>query len=99
MIRNRRETLTATALVAGETGAIESVSALLDFLCPRHIRVGAVGAPNDRSVLRHWQPQQRSCASWQLVFADPQRRPARFRFLADSSPKSACLVLVRVPVP
>jgi 3-hydroxyisobutyrate dehydrogenase-like beta-hydroxyacid dehydrogenase len=34
---------TATALVAGEASAIESVSTLLDVLCPRHIRVGAVG--------------------------------------------------------
>jgi 3-hydroxyisobutyrate dehydrogenase-like beta-hydroxyacid dehydrogenase len=34
---------TATALVAGEAGAIESVSTLLDILCPRRVRVGAVG--------------------------------------------------------
>jgi 3-hydroxyisobutyrate dehydrogenase-like beta-hydroxyacid dehydrogenase len=34
---------TATALVAGEAGAIESVSALLEILCPRRVRVGAVG--------------------------------------------------------
>jgi len=34
---------TATALVAGETGAIESVGRLLDILCPRRVRVGAVG--------------------------------------------------------
>jgi 3-hydroxyisobutyrate dehydrogenase-like beta-hydroxyacid dehydrogenase len=34
---------TAIALVAGETGVIESVSTLLDILCPRRVRVGAVG--------------------------------------------------------
>ncbi len=34
---------TATALVAGETGAIESVGTLLDILCPRRVRVGPVG--------------------------------------------------------
>jgi len=34
---------TATALVAGETGAIESVSTLLDILCPRRVHIGAIG--------------------------------------------------------
>jgi 3-hydroxyisobutyrate dehydrogenase-like beta-hydroxyacid dehydrogenase len=34
---------TATALVAGEAGVIESVSALLDIICPRNIRVGEIG--------------------------------------------------------
>jgi 3-hydroxyisobutyrate dehydrogenase-like beta-hydroxyacid dehydrogenase len=34
---------TATALVAGETDAIDSVSTLLDILCPRRVRVGATG--------------------------------------------------------
>jgi 3-hydroxyisobutyrate dehydrogenase-like beta-hydroxyacid dehydrogenase len=34
---------TATALVAGETDAIESVSVLLEILCPRRVRVGATG--------------------------------------------------------
>jgi 3-hydroxyisobutyrate dehydrogenase-like beta-hydroxyacid dehydrogenase len=34
---------TATALVAGETDAIESVSTLLDILCPRRVGVGATG--------------------------------------------------------
>jgi 3-hydroxyisobutyrate dehydrogenase-like beta-hydroxyacid dehydrogenase len=34
---------TATALVAGEAGAIESVGTLLDILCPRRVRVGAIG--------------------------------------------------------
>jgi 3-hydroxyisobutyrate dehydrogenase-like beta-hydroxyacid dehydrogenase len=34
---------TATALVAGETGAIEKVSTLLDILCPRRMRLGAAG--------------------------------------------------------
>jgi 3-hydroxyisobutyrate dehydrogenase-like beta-hydroxyacid dehydrogenase len=34
---------TATALVAGETDAIESISTLLDILCPRRVRAGAVG--------------------------------------------------------
>jgi 3-hydroxyisobutyrate dehydrogenase-like beta-hydroxyacid dehydrogenase len=34
---------TATALVAGESGAIDCVKALLDILCPRSLRVGAIG--------------------------------------------------------
>jgi 3-hydroxyisobutyrate dehydrogenase-like beta-hydroxyacid dehydrogenase len=34
---------TATALAAGEAGVIESVATLLDILCPRNIRVGAIG--------------------------------------------------------
>jgi 3-hydroxyisobutyrate dehydrogenase-like beta-hydroxyacid dehydrogenase len=34
---------TATALVAGEAGAVDSASALLDILCPRRVRVGAIG--------------------------------------------------------
>jgi 3-hydroxyisobutyrate dehydrogenase-like beta-hydroxyacid dehydrogenase len=34
---------TATALVAGEPGAIEKVSTLLDILCPRWMRVGTAG--------------------------------------------------------
>jgi 3-hydroxyisobutyrate dehydrogenase-like beta-hydroxyacid dehydrogenase len=33
----------ATALVAGEVEIIESVSALLDIVCPRRIRAGAIG--------------------------------------------------------
>ena len=34
---------TATALVAGEISTIESVSTLLDILCPRSVRVGGIG--------------------------------------------------------
>jgi 3-hydroxyisobutyrate dehydrogenase-like beta-hydroxyacid dehydrogenase len=34
---------TATALVAGESDAIDSVKALLDILCPCSVRVGAIG--------------------------------------------------------
>jgi putative dehydrogenase len=34
---------TATALVAGEAGAVEAVSAVLDVLCPRRVRAGAIG--------------------------------------------------------
>jgi 3-hydroxyisobutyrate dehydrogenase-like beta-hydroxyacid dehydrogenase len=33
----------ATALVAGETGVVESIGTLLDILCPRNIRLGAIG--------------------------------------------------------
>jgi 3-hydroxyisobutyrate dehydrogenase-like beta-hydroxyacid dehydrogenase len=33
----------ATALVAGETGAIENVDALLEVLCPRRVYVGGIG--------------------------------------------------------
>jgi 3-hydroxyisobutyrate dehydrogenase-like beta-hydroxyacid dehydrogenase len=33
----------ATALVAGEAGAIEAVTAVLDILCPRRLRVGKIG--------------------------------------------------------
>jgi 3-hydroxyisobutyrate dehydrogenase-like beta-hydroxyacid dehydrogenase len=34
---------TATALVAGEAGAIDSVRVLLDILCPHRLQVGAIG--------------------------------------------------------
>jgi 3-hydroxyisobutyrate dehydrogenase-like beta-hydroxyacid dehydrogenase len=34
---------TATALVAGESGVIETIGTLLDILCPHNIRVGAIG--------------------------------------------------------
>jgi 3-hydroxyisobutyrate dehydrogenase-like beta-hydroxyacid dehydrogenase len=34
---------TAIALIAGEAVALESMAPLLDILCPRHLRVGAVG--------------------------------------------------------
>jgi len=34
---------TATALLAGETNTLESVSTLLDILCPRSVHVGAIG--------------------------------------------------------
>jgi 3-hydroxyisobutyrate dehydrogenase-like beta-hydroxyacid dehydrogenase len=34
---------TAMALVAGETGTIDSISALIDTLCPRNRRGGAIG--------------------------------------------------------
>jgi 3-hydroxyisobutyrate dehydrogenase-like beta-hydroxyacid dehydrogenase len=34
---------TATALVAGEAAIIETVNTLLDILCPRRVRVGAIG--------------------------------------------------------
>jgi 3-hydroxyisobutyrate dehydrogenase-like beta-hydroxyacid dehydrogenase len=34
---------TATALVAGESGAVESVGWLLDIICPRRYRIGAIG--------------------------------------------------------
>jgi 3-hydroxyisobutyrate dehydrogenase-like beta-hydroxyacid dehydrogenase len=33
----------AMALVAGETGAIEAVCAVLDILCPRSVRMGSIG--------------------------------------------------------
>jgi 3-hydroxyisobutyrate dehydrogenase-like beta-hydroxyacid dehydrogenase len=34
---------TATALLAGDAGAIEAAGAVLDVLCPRRMRVGAIG--------------------------------------------------------
>jgi 3-hydroxyisobutyrate dehydrogenase-like beta-hydroxyacid dehydrogenase len=34
---------TATALVAGDAHTLDSMAPLLDILCPRHLRVGAVG--------------------------------------------------------
>jgi 3-hydroxyisobutyrate dehydrogenase-like beta-hydroxyacid dehydrogenase len=34
---------TATALLAGDAGTVEAVSAVLDILCPRRVRVGAIG--------------------------------------------------------
>jgi 3-hydroxyisobutyrate dehydrogenase-like beta-hydroxyacid dehydrogenase len=34
---------TATALVGGESGAVDSLESLLDIVCPRYVRVGAIG--------------------------------------------------------
>jgi 3-hydroxyisobutyrate dehydrogenase-like beta-hydroxyacid dehydrogenase len=62
---------TATALVAGETGAIESVSALLDFLCPRHIRVGAVGdACRTKLAINLILQNNRAALAEGIVFAE-----------------------------
>ncbi len=53
---------TATALVAGEAGAIESVSTLLDILCPRRVRVGAVGDASRTKLAINSDPsEQQGC--------------------------------------
>jgi 3-hydroxyisobutyrate dehydrogenase-like beta-hydroxyacid dehydrogenase len=62
---------TATALVAGEAGAIESVSALLDFLCPRHIRVGALGnASRTKLAINLILQNNRAALAEGIVFAE-----------------------------
>lgn len=62
---------TAAALVEGETGAIESVSALLDFLCPRHIRVGALGhASRTKLAINLILQSNRAALAEGIVFAE-----------------------------
>jgi 3-hydroxyisobutyrate dehydrogenase-like beta-hydroxyacid dehydrogenase len=62
---------TATALVAGEAGAIEAVNTLLDILCPRHIRVGAVGdACRTKLAINLILQSNRAALAEGIVFAE-----------------------------
>jgi 3-hydroxyisobutyrate dehydrogenase-like beta-hydroxyacid dehydrogenase len=62
---------TATALVAGETGAIEAVSALLDILCPRRVHVGAIGnASRTKLAINLILQNNRAALAEGIVFAE-----------------------------
>jgi 3-hydroxyisobutyrate dehydrogenase-like beta-hydroxyacid dehydrogenase len=62
---------TATALVAGETSAIESLDALLAILCPRRLRVGAIGdASRTKLAINLILQNNRAALAEGLVFAE-----------------------------
>jgi 3-hydroxyisobutyrate dehydrogenase-like beta-hydroxyacid dehydrogenase len=62
---------TATALVAGETGAIDSASAILAILCPRRLRVGAVGdASRDKLAINLILQNNRAALAEGIAFAE-----------------------------
>jgi 3-hydroxyisobutyrate dehydrogenase-like beta-hydroxyacid dehydrogenase len=61
----------AAALVAGEAGAIEAVSALLDILCPHRVRVGAVGdASRTKLAINLILQNNRAALAEGIVFAE-----------------------------
>jgi 3-hydroxyisobutyrate dehydrogenase-like beta-hydroxyacid dehydrogenase len=62
---------TAMALVAGETDAIESVGALIDTLCPRNRRVGAIGdASRTKLAINLILQNNRAALAEGLAFAE-----------------------------
>jgi 3-hydroxyisobutyrate dehydrogenase-like beta-hydroxyacid dehydrogenase len=62
---------TATALLAGETSAIESVSTLLYILCPRRVRVGAIGdASRTKLAINLILQNNRAALAEGIVFAE-----------------------------
>jgi 3-hydroxyisobutyrate dehydrogenase-like beta-hydroxyacid dehydrogenase len=61
----------AIALVAGETGVIESVGAVLDILCPRSVRVGAIGnAGRTKLAINLILQNNRAALAEGIVFAE-----------------------------
>jgi 3-hydroxyisobutyrate dehydrogenase-like beta-hydroxyacid dehydrogenase len=61
----------AIALVAGETGAIEAVGALLDILCPRRVYVGAIGdASRTKLAINLILQSNRAALAEGIVFAE-----------------------------
>jgi 3-hydroxyisobutyrate dehydrogenase-like beta-hydroxyacid dehydrogenase len=61
----------ATALVAGETGVIEAVGALLDILCPRRVPVGAIGdASRTKLAINLVLQSNRAALAEGIVFAE-----------------------------
>jgi 3-hydroxyisobutyrate dehydrogenase-like beta-hydroxyacid dehydrogenase len=61
----------AIALVAGETGAIEAVGALLDLLCPRRVHIGAVGdASRTKLAINLILQSNRAALAEGIVFAE-----------------------------
>jgi 3-hydroxyisobutyrate dehydrogenase-like beta-hydroxyacid dehydrogenase len=61
----------ATALVAGETGAIEAVRALLDILFPRCVHVGAIGdASRTKLALNLILQNNRAALAEGIAFAE-----------------------------
>jgi 3-hydroxyisobutyrate dehydrogenase-like beta-hydroxyacid dehydrogenase len=62
---------TAMALVSGEAGAIEFVDALLDILCPRRVRIGAVGdASRTKLAINLILQNNRAALAEGIVFAE-----------------------------
>ena len=62
---------TATALMAGETSAIESVDTLLAILCPRRLRVGAIGdASRTKLAINLILQNNRAALAEGLAFAE-----------------------------
>jgi 3-hydroxyisobutyrate dehydrogenase-like beta-hydroxyacid dehydrogenase len=62
---------TATALVAGESGAIDAVNALLDILCPRSLRVGVIGdASRTKLVINLILQNNRAALAEGIAFAE-----------------------------
>jgi 3-hydroxyisobutyrate dehydrogenase-like beta-hydroxyacid dehydrogenase len=61
----------ATALVAGETGAIEAAGALLDVLCPRRVVVGKTGdASRTKLAINLILQTNRAALAEGIVFAE-----------------------------
>jgi 3-hydroxyisobutyrate dehydrogenase-like beta-hydroxyacid dehydrogenase len=61
----------AIALVAGETGVIGSVGAVLDILCPRSVRVGAIGnASRTKLAINLILQNNRAALAEGIVFAE-----------------------------
>jgi 3-hydroxyisobutyrate dehydrogenase-like beta-hydroxyacid dehydrogenase len=78
----------ATALVAGETGAIEAVGAVLDILCPRRIHVGKIGdASRTKLAINLILQNNRAALAEGIVFAE--RLGLDGRSFLDAARKSA----------
>jgi 3-hydroxyisobutyrate dehydrogenase-like beta-hydroxyacid dehydrogenase len=61
----------ATALVAGETGAIEAAAGVLDILCPRRVYVGAIGdASRTKLAINLILQSNRAALAEGIVFAE-----------------------------
>jgi 3-hydroxyisobutyrate dehydrogenase-like beta-hydroxyacid dehydrogenase len=62
---------TATMLVAGESGVIDSAKALLDILCPRRVCVGAIGdASRTKLAINLILQNNRAALAEGIVFAE-----------------------------
>jgi 3-hydroxyisobutyrate dehydrogenase-like beta-hydroxyacid dehydrogenase len=61
----------AIALVAGETGTVEAAGAVLDILCPRRMRVGAIGdASRTKLAINLILQNNRAALAEGIVFAE-----------------------------
>lgn len=62
---------TATALLAGENSAIEAAGALLEILCPHHVRLGAIGnASRAKLAINLILQNNRAALAEGIVFAE-----------------------------
>ncbi len=81
---------TALALLAGEHPVIESASPLLDILCPRSLRVGAIGdASRTKLAINLILQVNRAALAEGLVFAEALGLDGR-AFLAAARASAAC---------